>query len=179
MKKMMILLLGVLLILPVFGATLDTTSLVLESVVTGVAEIKISDTSATTVSEYNSATEITSVSFSEGNLESGTLYFLVKTNKSLAMTIEIAPSHLISTGLDTVIAYDILSGGVVKASSSDAPVSTVIASLPADTSSGLKVTATDFEIKLLSDINGVTLNSFQRAIEGTYTTTLAIELKTP
>lgn len=162
------------------GAIVDSTQLNLLAVVQGTAEIKISDTSASTPEGFNGATEVDSWEFTAGDLESDSLYLLVKTNKKEAFSINVKIKNMISTKVSTYIIYDIKSSGTAIVTSKSVKATSLLFSIPpASTTSGMRVLSFEFTIALKSDTSATEVGTYEYAIASTYTAAITFELATP
>jgi hypothetical protein len=163
----------------VFGEVIDSSLLNLSTTVQGVAEIKIADATAATPSGFNGATEVTSWEFEEGDLESDPLYLLVKTNKKDAFSINVKVKDMISTEVSTYITYDIKSSGAILATSTSVETTSLLFSIPASTTSGVRVLSYEFTVALKSDTSATVTGTYENAIASAYTAAITFELATP
>lgn len=175
---------GILLVFVAFGlsgAVQDSATLEITLSVPAVYEIKIAETDATNVGQFNSAIAVNSVSMEYGTAQSATFYMLVKTNDRMNLKVQAKLEHLkaTSTSIATMIAYSLKSGtATLGESESVATTYRELLDVPSSAGNGLRVVSKPFLVELLSDGTGLATNSFELASVGEYSTSIIFEFIT-
>lgn len=174
---------GILLVFVAFGlsgAVQDSATLEITLSVPAVYEIKIAETDATNVGQFNSAIAVNSVSMEYGTAQSATFYMLVKTNDRMNLKVQAKLEHLKATSIATMIAYSLKSGtATLGESESVATTYRELLDVPYSAGNGLRVVSKPFLVELLSDGTGLATNSFELASVGEYSTSIIFEFITP
>ena len=173
---------GILLVFVAFGlsgAVQDSATFEITLSVPAVYEIKIAETDATNVGQFNSAIAVNSVSMEYGTAQSATFYMLVKTNDRMNLKVQAKLEHLKATSIATMIAYSLKSGtATLGESESVATTYRELLDVPASAGNGLRVVSKPFLVELLSDDTGLATNSFELASVGEYSTSIIFEFIT-
>lgn len=173
---------GILLVFVAFGlsgAVQDSATLEITLSVPAVYEIKIAETDATNVGQFNSAIAVNSVSMEYGTAQSATFYMLVKTNDRMNLKVQAKLEHLKATSIATMIAYSLKSGtATLGESESVATTYRELLDVPSSAGNGLRVVSKPFLVELLSDGTGLATNSFELASVGEYSTSIIFEFIT-
>lgn len=164
----------------VFGAVVDKKDLELKTTVNGVAELKISrgtPNPISSVSSFVTTPNVGEVNFSEGSLSVSDLYINVRTNKTLAYTINISGLPLATTGgATTKIGYTITP---LTGAGNNKPAITVPSGATEAISGDLvSFTGSTTGMRVLSHGFSIVLNEadFANASDGGYTSILTINL---
>lgn len=179
MRKFLVFMVIMFMISGLSGAVQNSASFGISLSVPAVYELKVSDSNATNVGQFNSATAVNSVSLTYGTAQSATFYMLVKTNDRANLKVQAKLEHLKAPSIETTIAYSLKSGtAVLGESESVATTYRELLDVPASAGNGLRVVSKPFLVELLSDGTGVTPNAFELASVGEYSTTITFELIT-
>ena len=173
---------GILLVFVAFGlsgAVQDSATFEITLSVPAVYEIKIAETDATNVGQFNSAIAVNSVSMEYGTAQSATFYMLVKTNDRTNLKVQAKLGHLKATNTATMIAYSLKSGtATLGESESVGTTYRELLDVPSSAGNGLRVVSKPFLVELLSDGTGLATNSFELASVGEYSTSIIFEFIT-
>lgn len=176
MKKVLAVMMVLLLVVGLGAVVQDSASFGIYLDVPAVYEIKVAETSATNVSQFNSAISVPYVELEYQVQQSGTFYVLIKTNDRAGLKVQAKLEHLRAPSVDTMIAYTLKSEDSVVGESQETGLLDVeLFDIEANAGSGLRVISVPFLVSLLS---GETTNSFELASVGNYATTVIFELTT-
>lgn len=179
MRKFLVFMVIMFMISGLSGAVQDSASFGISLSVPAVYELKVSDSNATNVGQFNSATSISEVEMEYQVAQSGKFYLLVKTNDKTNLKVQAKLEHLKDPTVATMIAYSLKSNGVVLGTSESVGTNYVeLLDIPVSVGNGLRIAGKEFIVEMFSDGTGVTPNAFELASVGEYSTTITFELIT-
>jgi len=172
MKKFLVFMCIMFCMFGVNAGIRDTENMVLTLIVPQIYELKISETSTTTVAGFNLAEKISEVVFDYGDYDSDVMYALIKTNDPDAVFISLTLVNLKSAGKPTEIGYEMyVNGNLLGTSTTVGEVKTMVTA-DVFAGHGLRVISVPFYVRLVqADVEG--------AVASTYTANIAFTLQSP